>query len=1019
MLSTSVLSQMKTNFNKLSDNDEFEIMFNNYKSDNKLSIIKFMDALKYIRLRSDIDKLEILNETTLDIGYNYDNMNVYRITVKGNENINKILNLVHTRKNHIVFSILVTQFIKDENFSFINKMKDSKNVIDVDQYDIRIRKSVEEPLSDKKLKDLYNVPISDSDKIFFRYKQRVSLMFLDNKNEKGRIDLTIVKSGTNPNDLQFASKNYELEIDYMSSKPSEKSFDILVKEIENLKKVLEGTNTLITKEESKNIIETYKKLVYGLTHESSTNLYSMQPISAEVTHVVDKIPNKYSVTDKADGEKYQLFIYEDSIYLISNNLSVKKLDKKIKGFNNTIIEGELIHLIAKKRYLFMGFDCLIYNGKDMRGDLLLVNRLKHVDEVLAKVSELSKQKIYMSKPYDGKFDMAAQEKYYTLEIEKFYQNLNKLIEETDDNDYLFHPKLFIFPTGGSNSDAFLYAYLIYNGCTNSNKVNCPYYLDGIIFTGLEQKYTRDKREQKYPIYKYKPPETNSIDIYITYQRNPETGGYLEIYDNSLPIKMGGANGSTVDQGFRVTNFNVGDLIGNKELPVPFMKEENNHEAFFPLIRGEVRDVEGNIVQDNTVIEVIYSNNPNIPHQYRWSILRTRWDKTESVLREQRKYGNFKDVAVKTWKSMKEAVTIEEIKKLSNVNTYDAQLKILQGRIDSSVITSDRAQDKYYQETNKLCKPMRDFNNWVKSILIYTYCQPFGEGTKKTKATVFDIACGRGGDIQKFYHARVGDYVGIDVDYDGLFSSTDSAVKRYTNFKSKFPDYGKMNFIQADGSLPLKSDIQSKRFTNMTQENKNNIDKYFSKNKYDMITCMFAIHYLFDTNESVENLINNIKNHLKVGGYIIMTLFDPTEVLKLLKDTDVFTSYYTDDNGEKTKLFEITKKFPDKLKDEPGQSIDVYMKWLSEKPMTENLVTPKLMTKTMEKAGCRLIDSDNFSNIYNINKAWFSDVIQHEENPKNKKYYEDVSKFYGNLKGADKESKLYSFLNRYYIFQKDE
>jgi hypothetical protein len=48
-----------------------------------------------------------------------------------------------------------------------------------------------------------------------------------------------------------------------------------------------------------------------------------------------------------------------------------------------------------------------------------------------------------------------------------------------------------------------------------------------------------------------------------------------------------------------------------------------------------------------------------------------------------------------------------------------------------------------------------------------------------------------------------------------------------------------------------------------------------------------------------------------------------------------------------------------------------------------------------------------------------DVTPHEENYKNKKFYEDVAKFYDNLKGADKESKLYSFLNKYYIFQKFE
>jgi SAM-dependent methyltransferase len=580
--------------------------------------------------------------------------------------------------------------------------------------------------------------------------------------------------------------------------------------------------------------------------------------------------------------------------------------------------------------------------------------------------------------------------------------------------------MFIFPTGGANSEVYLYAYLIWFACTNSTKTNCPYLLDGIIFTAIDQKYTRDKREQKYPIYKFKPPETNSIDIYINYQRNPETRGYLEIYDNSLQIKSG--SNSSTEQVYRIVNFYVGDLIGNKEVPVPFMKEENNHEAFFPLVRGEVRDVEGNFIQDNTVIEVIYTNNLNIPHAYRWSILRTRWDKTEIVLREQKKYGNFKDVAIKTWKSMREAVTITEIKKLANLDSYGTQLKILQGRIDSSVITSDRAQDKYYQNISNLCKSMRSFQNWIKSILIYTYCQPFSrtKGGKIMKASILDIGCGRGGDIQKMYHARVGDYIGIDPDYEGLFAATDSAVSRYNFMKSKFPDYGKMIFIQADGSLPLKVDIQSKRLSNMSQDNKNNINKYFdSKKKFDIITSMFAIHYLFDSQESINNLINNIKLYLNIGGFIVFTLFDAGRVSDLLGEKDVYTSYYTDENGEKQKLFEIIKKFQGPIKDEPGQSIDVNMRWISDVYYTENLITSKLMIKSMEKAGCKLVDSDLFANLYQINKGWFQNVISHEENVKNKEFYADVAKFYDELKGADKESKIFSFLNRYYIFQKIE
>jgi len=1008
MLSSTQITQINNLLNKVTLNDEFEVMFNNYKNDNKLSIIKFMDILKYLKYKSETEKLELKHEVILDIIYDHEPNNFYRVSIKGIKNINEFLNLVHQRSNHVLFSILLTQneFINNENYIYIRKQKDINNIIDFDQFDIRIRKSSEIPLSEKDLKKLVNMDFNSTKKICFRYKNRLSLDIINDSNHKLSLDLTTIQYSSDVNNITSAQKGYEIEIDYSIKKDNiktDKASEIIIKELEIIKKILEGTDIIISKNEAQIVLDAYKKLMF-MNDSYNNSLYTMQPISSEVQHIIDKIPNFYSVTDKADGEKAQLFIFNNVVYIINCNSTIKKTKYK-SDLNNTILEGELIFLVDEQKYMFMGFDCLYYSNKDIRDEVMLNKRLEYLNKVCKDINK----DIYICKDFTDKFNLEEQEKFYRKEITNFYDNLDKQIKKLSPNEIYFHPKFFLFPTGGSNCEVYMFAHLIWDYYTKS-KMN--YKLDGIIFTGIEQKYSRDKREHKYPIYKYKPPVTNSIDVYINFQRNLETNTYLEMYDNSV--------GNQNNQVYRVVNFLVGDLIGNKEVPVLFMKEENNHEAYFPLINGEVRDQDGNYIQDNTVVEIVYNNDPSVPHPYRWMILRTRWDKTEDVYKFQKRYGNFKDVAIRTWKSIKEAVTIDEIKNLSNINTYISQQKLLQQRLNSFVITSERQQDIYYQKISNLCKKLREYHNWIKSIIIYTYCSPIDENNKKRRTSVLDIGCGRGGDILKFYHAKVGEYVGVDIDYYGIFSSTDGAISRYTEFKRKFPDFGKVTWIQADCSALLNSTFQENKLPNMTKENKQVIEKTFTKDKkFDCISSMFAIHYLFDSVESTNNLVQNINNHLKVGGYLIFTLFDAKLVMDKLGDKDTFTTYYTDDDGTRRKLFEIVKKFDGKLEDKEGLPIDVHLAWFMQenKYETEYLVTPELLNKVMTKANCKLVETDTFANLYNLNQQYFTNVIEHEENPKNYQFYKKVAAFYEDLKGVDKESKIFSFLNRFYIYQK--
>ena len=163
--------------------------------------------------------------------------------------------------------ILTTQFYNDDDLTFINKIKDNKNIINYDDYDIRFRLSQEEELDKKILINLSNLQYTEADKITFRYKERLSMIIFDNeKLGQIRLDLTIVKFSNSPDNLHYADKEFEIELEYSKGTEdiSDKILTQLLNEAKHVKQVLENSNEIIKKDEKEEeelILDIYQDIL--------------------------------------------------------------------------------------------------------------------------------------------------------------------------------------------------------------------------------------------------------------------------------------------------------------------------------------------------------------------------------------------------------------------------------------------------------------------------------------------------------------------------------------------------------------------------------------------------------------------------------------------------------------------------------------------------------------------------------------------------------------------------------------
>jgi SAM-dependent methyltransferase len=276
----------------------------------------------------------------------------------------------------------------------------------------------------------------------------------------------------------------------------------------------------------------------------------------------------------------------------------------------------------------------------------------------------------------------------------------------------------------------------------------------------------------------------------------------------------------------------------------------------------------------------------------------------------------------------------------------------------------RRNDSYYQLVTNMGKPLRNFHNWIKSNLIYTYCSKKTLlDSSKIALDVLDIGFGRGGDLMKFYYAKVKSVVATDINESSIFSGSDGGISRYNAWKKKLPGFPKMSFVVADAGQKLdyinqlkngKMNDQNVKLLKQTFGESDNSKKHST---FDVINAQFMIHYLLKDENTWTNFIYNVNKYLRVDGYILMTTLDGNLVNNIFnKSGDIKKEYITDD-GQKRTLYGLIKKYPDmpnlndlSYEQNVGKQVDANISIFMEDDtyIAEYLVNPKFLIQNNKK-----------------------------------------------------------------------
>jgi hypothetical protein len=628
----------------------------------------------------------------------------------------------------------------------------------------------------------------------------------------------------------------------------------------------------------------------------------------------------YLVTDKTDGERHLLFFDNTGkVYGIDRDQNVKYFGIIIPGLANSILDGEYINRSYEDKILnnFYIFDSYIYKGEN----------------VMIKPFLFSKKG-----GQNGRYDTI-------LESIKAFNEGTNITQLNSRLPFLLYkkeyylgdtPSSYIARVGKGSKQS-----LMSENCESIlTKMNVkyggfldvghlfPYKTDGLVFhpnqLSVFQKSMDDYIENPFQggrwnnNYKWKSQNNLTIDFRINIIKEMGTSRpvYKYIGDTKFVVVHlmtsinKSSNPNNIDN--NKLNFyliNTGQKIQNLPSEIPFFatnpfigyydsdgKEQNNMgEAYFEVDGNDnITCSDGSLITDGIICECAYDLSKE--ESFRWTPERLRADKTRP---------NAYITANTTWLLINKPITKSLLtgSGMSGMGGFPNTEGGSSGSSNTKTKPADAEKAlremEYYstnQETEQLTKPLTKFNNFVKEYLIQRAL------TGYTKPNLMDLAVGSFGDMHKYVKYGVNHFIGLDINEHNLNNPRDGAATRMMKQISTTNTSGNNSqYVKFAEKMLLLLGTATKNISSgdcaADTINKYYLDVLYGRAKgnttklrklegvgldgFDVITCMYAIHYMMNTETALDNFLRNVSENLLDQGYFVGTCLDGMEIIKEL------------------------------------------------------------------------------------------------------------------------------------------